>query len=121
MANANMVLLDSLVAQRSDGSLVVGRGVPGSWVRGGQVISVANFPTTGGRHAGLTIRTSGSRVTLTLTGQQPAGPVLFQLPAFVDNITRASAGTTDGKTGTVTLSPTVRSVTVTLSHPEAAG
>ncbi len=27
---------------------------------------------------GLTIRTSGSTVTLTLSGDQPAGPVLFQ-------------------------------------------
>ena len=119
MANANLVLLDSLAAQRSDGSLVVGRGVPDSWVRGGQVISLANFPTTGGRHAGLTIRTSGAAVTLTLSGDQPSGPVLFQLPAFVGNIAHASAGTVDNKTGTVTLAPTVRSVTVQLSHPEA--
>jgi hypothetical protein len=59
MANAKMVLLDSLAALRSDGSLVVGRGVPDSWVQGGQVISLANLPTTDGRQAGLTIRTSG--------------------------------------------------------------
>jgi hypothetical protein len=118
IANANLVLLDSLAAQRSDGSLVVGRGVPDSWVRGGQVISLANFPTTGGKHAGLTIRTSGKTVTLTLTGGKPSGPVLFQLPAFVGNIAHASAGTVDSKTGTVTLAPTVRSVTVQLSHPE---
>jgi hypothetical protein len=68
--------------------------------------------------AGLTIRTSGSTVTLTLTGGKPSGPVLFQLPAFVGNITHASAGTVDSKTGTVTLAATVRSVTVQLSHPE---
>jgi hypothetical protein len=42
--------------------------------------------------------------------------VLFQLPAFVGNIARASAGTVDNKTGTVTLAPAVRSVTVQLSH-----
>jgi hypothetical protein len=114
MANANLVLLDSLAAQRSDGSLVVGRGVPDSWVRGGQVISLANFPTTGGKHIGLTIATSGNTVTLTLSGDQRSGPVLFQLPAFVGNIAQASAGTIDNKTGTVTLSPTVRSVTVQL-------
>jgi hypothetical protein len=30
MANANLVLLDSLAAQRADGSLIVGRGVPRS-------------------------------------------------------------------------------------------
>jgi hypothetical protein len=119
MANANMVLLDSLVAQRADGSLIVGRGVPNAWVTSGQVISLANVPTTDGHHAGLTIRTSGAAVTLTLTGQQPAGPVLFQLPAFVGNIAHASAGVINDKTGTVTVAPTTHTVTVQLDHPEA--
>ena len=32
---------------------------------------------------------------------------------------RRTSGTTDEKTGTVTLAPTVRSVTVQLAHPEA--
>ena len=45
--------------------------------------------------------------------------MLFQLPAFVGNIAHAGAGTTDEQTGTVTLAPTVRSVTVQLAHPEA--
>ena len=119
MANANMVLLDSLAAQRADGSLVVGRGVPSSWVAAGKLISLANFPTAAGRHLGLAIRSSGSSVTLTLSGQAPAGPVLFQLPAFVGNIAHASAGTVDEKTGTVTLAATVRTVTVQLTHPES--
>jgi hypothetical protein len=118
MANANMVLLDSLAAQRSDGSLIVGRGVPDSWVASGQVISLANFPTTDGRHSGLSIRANGNAVTLTLNGDQPAGPVLFQLPAFVNNIAHASAGTINEQTGTVTLAATVRTVTVQLTHPE---
>jgi hypothetical protein len=108
MANANMVLLDSLATQRSDGGLIVGRGVPDSWVRSGQVISLANFPTTDGR------------VTLTLSGDQPAGPVLFQLPAFVNNIAHTTAGTINEQTGTVTLAATVGTVTVQLTHPEAA-
>jgi hypothetical protein len=118
MANANMVLLDSLAAQRADGSLVVGRGVPDAWVRGGQVIRLAGFPTTGGRHLGLAITASGSTVTLTLSGDRPSGPVLFQLPAFVGNIAGASAGTVDNATGTVTLAPSVRSVTVQLRRAE---
>jgi hypothetical protein len=119
MANANMVLLDSLAAQRADGSLVVGRGVPSSWVSAGKLISLANFPTVAGRHLGLAIRSGGGSVTLTLSGQAPAGPVLFQLPAFVGNIAHASAGTVDEKTGTVTLAATVRTVTVQLTHPES--
>ena len=114
MANANLVLLDSLAAQRADGSLIVGRGVPGSWLTRGQPISLANFPTTDGHHLGLTIRGSGAAVTLSLSGQAPAGPVLFQLPAFVNNIAHASAGVVDEHTGTVTLTPSVRSVSVQL-------
>ncbi len=118
MANANMVLLDSLAAQRADGSLIVGRGVPSAWVTTGKVISLANFPTTDGHHLGLTVRTSGTAVTLTLTGQRPAGDVLFQLPAFVGNIASASAGLVSENTGTVTLAPTAHTVTVQLKHAE---
>ncbi len=117
MANANLVLLASLAAQRADGSLIVGRGVPSDWLTHNQPISVANMPTTDGHHLGLTIRGAGPTVTLTLTGQAPAGPVLFQLPAFVHNIAHASAGTVDESTGTVTLPPSVRSVTVTQTKP----
>lgn len=116
IANANLVLLDSLAAQRSDGSLVVGRGVPSSWVRSGQAIRVANFPTVGGARLGLSISARGQAVTLHLSGHQPAGPVLFQLPSFVGNIAHTSAGTVDEKSGTVTISPSVRTVTVQLSR-----
>ena len=116
MAGANKVLLDSLVAQRSDGALVVGRGVPPSWLRAGQPLSVTNFPTTNGRRAGLVIAASGTTVTLRLGGARPAGPVLFQLPSFISNIAATSAGTVDQATGTVTVSPRIRRVTVTLRH-----
>ena len=114
MADANMVLLDSLAAQRANGSLVVGRGVPDAWVHSGKVISLANFPTTDGRHIGLTIRISGDRVTLRLSGQRPSGPVLFELPAFVRNIARASTGTVDQ--AAVTVPATAHTVTVQLKH-----
>ncbi len=50
----------------------------------------------------------------------PCGPVLFQLPAFMDNIAHASAGTVNEKTGTVTVGATVRTVTVQLTHLEPA-
>ncbi len=93
MAGANKVLLDSLVAQRADGSLVVGRGVPPGWLARGTPTTVTNFPTTAGRRIGLTISSSGLSVSLTLRGPRPAGPVLFQLPSFVHNLAAASAGT----------------------------
>jgi hypothetical protein len=116
IANANKVLLDSLAAQRSDGSLIIGRGVPDAWVRPGQSLSVSNFPTTDGQRLGFSISVRDDVVTLALNGATPSGPVLFELPAFVDNIASAGANVVDNHAGTVTLAPGVTSVTVTLSH-----
>jgi hypothetical protein len=114
IANANKVLLDSLAAQASDGTLIVGRGVPDNWLKAGESISVTNFPTTGGKRLGLRISGRNRSVTFRRTGS--AGTVLFQLPAFVDNIASASAGSITEATGTVRLSASESSVTVKLRH-----
>ena len=50
---------------------------------------------------------------------QSATQVLFQLPSFVADIAATSAGTVDQATGTVTLPPGTRSVTVQLGGPPA--
>jgi hypothetical protein len=115
IAMGDLGLLDSLVSQRTDGALIVGRGVPNSWVRSGRRIAVSNFPTTGGRRIGVTITGRGHEVTLQLTGE-PSGPVAFELPAFVNDIATASAGTIDERTGAVTVPAGTRSVTVVLAH-----
>ena len=115
--DANLVLQSSLVAERGDGSLIVGRGVPDSWVHGGKVIKLANVPVDRGDHLGLSITTHGTVVKLQLTGDQPGGPVLFQLPAFVDNIAWASGGQVDQQTGTVTVPASTRTLTVQMERP----
>jgi hypothetical protein len=116
MATANKVLLDSLMVQRSDGSLIIGRGVPDTWVRTGKTISVANFPTINGHRLGFTLSIRDRSVSLTLTGDNPFGQVLFQLPAFVRNLDHSGLGTFDDRTGTVTLPPSARHITVKLVH-----
>ena len=113
IAMANEVLLDSLAAQRSDGTLIVGRGFPNAWLKRGTVVSVANFPTTDGRRIGIRIGANGRSVTLRVRGRT-SGSVRFQLPAFVDDILSTSAGIIDEKTGTVTVPVGTGSVTVTL-------
>ena len=47
-------------------------------------------------------------------GAAPQGPVLFQLPSFIRDIEATSAGTVDQTSGTLTVPPGVRPVTVTL-------
>jgi hypothetical protein len=119
IAMGDLGLLDSLVSQRADGSLIVGRGVPDSWIGSGRQIAVSNFPTANGSRIGVTITTRGDAVTLRLTGN-PSGPVTFELPAFVNNIASASAGTADNGAGAVTIPARTSSVTVTLAHAPAA-
>jgi hypothetical protein len=115
-ADANLTLLDSLVAERGDGTLIVGRGVPTSWTCSGQRIQVTNFPITSGQRLGVDVSTNGRTVTFTRTGHAPAGPVLLQLPAFVGNLAGSSAGAIDPATGTVTLSAGTSTVRVQLRH-----
>jgi hypothetical protein len=115
IANANKVLLDSVVAQESDGDLIVGRGIPDSWVAPGRTTSVTGFPTTDDKRISVRICGRTNRVTLTLSGDSH-GPVLFQVPAFVGDIASATSGRFDEKTGTVRLAAGVDTVTVALVH-----
>ena len=117
IADANKALLDSLVAEESSGVLVVGRGVPDAWVTPGKVVKVTGFPTTDGSRLSLTIGSGSGRVTLEMTGALPSAQVAFQLPQFVDNIARTTAGRTVQSTGTVWLAPGTSKVTVQLTHP----
>ena len=114
IANANKVLLDSLVAQAADGTLIVGRGVPNDWLKAGKSISVTNLPTTNRNRLSLKITSGDHSVTLTLNGA--TGSVLFQLPLFVNNIGASSTGTIDQTTGTVRLTAHEQTVTVQLRH-----
>ncbi len=122
ISEANLVLLDSLVAQESDGDLIVGRGVPAGWLASGDTVSVDNFPTTNGMRLNMQITSTGTKVTLALGRKPPLGNILFELPSFVGNIASVSSGTVDETTGTVTLSSNTTSVTVTLkTAPAGAG
>jgi len=113
-ALANLMLLDSVVAQRADGSLVIGRGVPNAWVADGEPFGVTNFPISGGSRIGVQVSESGLAVTLSLTG--PASePTAFELPAFVNNIASASAGTIDESDGVVNVPAGTNTVTVVMT------
>ncbi|MFD8089135.1 hypothetical protein [Streptomyces malaysiensis] len=118
-ANASKVLLDSLVAEKSDGQVIVGRGLPTEWLRSGATTSATNVPIAGGHRMGATITSTGSAVKLTLNGDTPAGGVSFQVPGFVGNIASATAGTVNSAAGTVTLPAGTTSTTVTLTKPPA--
>ena len=108
-------LLDSLIVEKSDGTILVGRGVPNAWVSSGQVIKLSNYPISENKRMGIVVEgLPGNQVRLTLTGDAPGANVVFNLPIFINNIKSATAGTVDNPSGTVTLESDTTSVTVIL-------
>ena len=77
---------------------------------------MTNFPTTNGRRSSFAIDAHGSSVTLRVGGAPAPGKILFELPSFVHNVASTSSGAIDQATGTITLAPDVRDVTVSLRH-----
>ena len=116
-STATKVLIDSLISLKSDGSVIIGRGVPNSWVSTGQAIRVANFPILNGDRMGFTITgDSPTQISLILDGA-PIGGATLDLRAFKNNIGEASAGTPAPSEGTVYLPYGTKGTTVTLSAP----
>lgn len=116
MANANMVLLDSLVTMQSNGTLIVGRGIPDAWLTSGRAVTVANFPTTAGHRVGVRITSAGRTITLMLSGTRVLKGVKFELPAFVDNVATTSQGRVEEAEGSVAVSSSAHVVRVQLRH-----
>jgi hypothetical protein len=109
-------LLDSLIAEKSDGTILIGRGVPNRWVSEGQGFELSNYPLADNKRLEIKVEgLPGNQVRLTLHGDLPEGPVILDLPIFIKNIKSSTVGIIDNELGTVTLNPGTTSVSVTLS------
>jgi hypothetical protein len=141
MAGQTQTLVQSLVAegltstQNSDGTadyrdvLYVGRGVPDTWIKPGQVISATNltsaYDTANGRRSTYaariaTVGLAGQRVvSVALTGQVPGDDIQIQLPVFADaGVRSVIGGHYDAATRTVTLSPHGRVASIVLGNAD---
>ncbi|GCE11621.1 hypothetical protein [Tengunoibacter tsumagoiensis] len=118
IAQMNKALLDSFIAQRTDGTVLVGRGVPEEWMKRGQVIDISNYPILDNHRMGMhiTMGNDGKTVTLTLSGDTPTNNVIFNLPGFRSNLASTTSGSMDNNEGAVTIPPSTATVTVTLNH-----
>lgn len=114
-------LLELCCSVKSDGTVIIGRGMPDTWFKDGKVVEWKNICVNSGRKMDFGIVTAGSSVTLTMRGDIPLGRVLFDLPAFRNGV---SAVEVDGKVlpqtelrpGAIALPPGARRVRVDLLH-----
>jgi len=88
IANANKVLLDSVAAQRSDGTLLIGTGIPNSWLHSAKPIVLKNFPTTNGQRVSITLSFTGHSVAATVRGF--TGKAVLNIPGVRGKVTVVS-------------------------------
>jgi len=107
----------SLITERDDGTVVVGKGAPVSLLSENTSITVKNVSLSSGRTASLTITVKKDTVDISLSGLASA-PVQVEFPVFYDNIEYASVGY-DRESGIVTAPEGTTSVTVRLEDVPA--
>jgi hypothetical protein len=113
---SKQAILQACASVHVDGTVIIGRGVPDSWLRPGEVIEWRNVNVNDGRLLDFTITSHGTGVTVEFAGDTPLGYVVLDLPAMASNVARTSAGTVLDS-GAVRLDPQVRTVEVTLVRP----
>jgi hypothetical protein len=113
-STASKVLFDSLIAEKSNGSVIVGRGIPSEWIVNGKQIEIENYPVNKGKRIGYNITTTGNKVTVTITGDNSGTPISLELIPFKNNILNAGGLSFNNAKGTVSVPAGTKTVTVTM-------
>ncbi len=79
-STATKALYDSLICERSNGDVIIGRGIPREWLYDGAEIEIKKYPLANNRRMGYKLNVSGNSIAVTLTGDAPIGTVSAQLP-----------------------------------------
>ncbi len=69
VANCNKVLVNSLIAERFDGVVIIGRGIPREWLRQNNHIAVKNYPTGKGPIS-YSIDINNHNIEIAITGNE---------------------------------------------------
>lgn len=112
-ATATKVLFDSLIAEKSDGTLIIGRGLPSEWIADGEETEVINYPVSGNRRVGFNLKTVGNKLTLRVMGEFD-GIVSLELDGLKGRIADVTDCEYDNEKGTVILQIGIKETTITI-------
>lgn len=109
-------LLEATASVKTDGTVIIGRGIPNEWMASGTPIEWQNIVINQGRKfSNLKLYAADSKtIKLELTGDDAWGDIVFNLPLLKNNIASVSDGQFDNDAGTVTVSGNTKELTVTL-------
>ncbi len=116
-STATKVLFDSLIAEKVDDTVIIGRGIPVEWLTNGQNIEIANYPVKNNNRIGYKLTTTGATVTLEFTGDVSKVPFSLELMGLKNNIKSAGGLSFNQEKGTVTVPAGTQKVTVQMKKP----
>lgn len=109
------VVIDSFLAEKADGTVIVGRGLPLSFNADGETAEISNYLCRGGKRIGYRMTTKNGTVTLEFTGDILDGEMSIELPVLAGNIAAVSGDLGfDSDAGKVTVPAGVREVSIRL-------
>lgn len=109
-SGATKVLIDSLVAEKADSTVIVGRELPNEWLTNGQTIEIESYPVFGGNMNYL-MSISDKTITIIFTGNTDRVKSVEFL-ALKRNIASADGCAYNSATGTVTVPADVDTVVI---------
>lgn len=115
-------LLEACISVSTDGTVIIGRGIPNHWLNEGSVVAWKDVLINDGKKIDFTIEAENNSVTLKIDGDKPDGKIIFNLPKFRENIAQVLA---DGKStnsynnslGKIELAPEIKIVHVEFMNP----
>jgi len=112
-------LLESNISVHANGSVIIGRGIPAHWLKRGAVIEWRDVRMNANRKMDFKIVVEKRYINLELSGDDPLGEIVFNLPLFVDNISKLTvdgekSNMYDNSTGVVQVPPTTSKIRVKL-------
>lgn len=119
-STATKVLFDSLIAQKSDGTLIIGRGIPTEWIAAGQEIALDDYPVQDDGRVGYSMTSTGSELTFAFTGDTTnVTDLSIEVIGLKNNIARVSTpgAVIDQAAGTVRVPSGTEQVVITLGEP----
>ena len=113
-ALSEKVLIESPIAERSDGTVIIGRGIPSEWNAPGQRIEITDVPLSVRRRFGYAMTSASGKIDIEFTGDIPLGQIWVDLPVFCGKRVKPSVGTYDSTEQRVVLPATTRKVSISL-------
>lgn len=81
-------LLESCISVKTDGQVIIGRGVPVHWSKPGDIIEWKDVRINNNLKMSFRMEFGEKQVVLSLSGDHPQRDIIFDLPVFEDGIVR---------------------------------